>query len=136
MIPFFQTEDGLILCGKDYLERPENLKTTCASCYKPLGREAVAACDRYWHPECFECAVCQKQIEADENYFTWLVDRAKQAEDSSNLFMLRFAANSIFHVFEACVMMLVDVATQRAEFPVVSREVASEDSSFRTPPNF
>ena len=30
-------------------------------------------------------------------------------------------------------MMLVDVATQRAEFPVVSREVASECSSFRTP---
>ena len=51
--------DGKFVCGSCFEEKH---RETCAACGKPVDGQYVGVGDKNYHPECFKCSKCNKQI--------------------------------------------------------------------------
>lgn len=51
--------DGKFVCGNCFEEKHREV---CAGCGKPIDGQYVGVGDKNYHPECFKCSKCGKQI--------------------------------------------------------------------------
>lgn len=59
---FAPLEDQSTMTVKKNTRAVEN-QSTCAGCFKVIDRYAVAAMDKLWHTDCFQCSQCAQLIE-------------------------------------------------------------------------